>query len=36
MHTRVPAAIQLQLPSGELIAFGPETTAAKASSWPAG
>ena len=34
MHTRVPAAIQLQLPSGELIAFGPETTAAKPITGP--
>jgi maleylpyruvate isomerase len=34
MHTRVPAGIQLQLPDGELVAFGPEATAAKAVTGP--
>jgi maleylpyruvate isomerase len=30
MHTRVPAEIQLQLPDGQLLAFGPDSTAV----WP--
>ncbi|MGH3547421.1 MAG: maleylpyruvate isomerase family mycothiol-dependent enzyme [Pseudonocardiaceae bacterium] len=34
MHTRVTAAIKLQLPGGELITFGPETTAAKPVAGP--
>jgi len=34
MHTRVPAGIQLQLPGGELVAFGPEATGAKPVTGP--
>ncbi|MDQ2883134.1 MAG: maleylpyruvate isomerase family mycothiol-dependent enzyme [Actinomycetota bacterium] len=34
MHTRVTAAIQLQLPGGQLITFGPENTAAEPVAGP--
>ena len=34
MHTRVPAEIQLQLPDGELVAFGPEATAMRPGTGP--
>jgi maleylpyruvate isomerase len=34
MHTRVPAEIQLQLPDGELITFGPEATAVQPCTGP--
>ncbi len=34
MHTRVPAGIQLQLPDGELVAFGPEATAVQPVAGP--
>ncbi|MGH3783435.1 MAG: maleylpyruvate isomerase family mycothiol-dependent enzyme [Pseudonocardiaceae bacterium] len=34
MHTRVPAVIQLQLPGGELVTFGPEITEAKPVAGP--
>jgi maleylpyruvate isomerase len=34
MHTRVPAAIQLELPGGELVTFGPETRAGKPVAGP--
>ncbi|MDQ2789770.1 MAG: hypothetical protein DLM60_19240 [Pseudonocardiales bacterium] len=34
MHARVPAAIQLQLPDGELVAFGPEVTVVEPVTGP--
>ncbi|SRR6476646_3423172 len=34
MHTRVPAEIQLRLPDGELVAFGPEATAVRPGTGP--
>lgn len=34
MHPRVPAEIQLQLPDGELVAFGPEATAVRPGTGP--
>lgn len=34
MHTRVPAEIQLQLPDGQLLAFGPDATAVRPGTGP--
>jgi maleylpyruvate isomerase len=34
MHTRVPAEIQVQLPDGELLAFGPQATAVQPCTGP--